>query len=98
MLRRPTGVGWSAWLDDMDMIKSNLPPKQNHELAEDLLNRFPGVDRAELLKEMVSLYFFNMRHGNKREERAACDFLNDLQLEAGKLAKSSNSNSTTEKA
>ena len=75
----------------MDMIKSNLPPKENRQLAEDLLNRFPSVDRAELLVEMVSLNFFLMRHGNKREERAACDFLNELQLEAGKLAKSSNS-------
>ena len=62
-----------------DMIKSSLPPKENRELADDLLNRFPGVDRAELLKDMVSLCFYYMRHGNKREERAACDFLNELQ-------------------
>jgi len=37
-----------------DVIKSALPKKENHELAEDLLARFPGVDRAELLKDMAS--------------------------------------------
>lgn len=62
-----------------DVIKSSLPPKENHELAEELLARFPGVDRAELLKAMVALCFYWMRWGNKREERAACDFLNELQ-------------------
>lgn len=63
-----------------DVIKHTLPPKENWELAEDLLSRFPGVNRAELLGDMLSWCFFNMRHGNKREERAACDFLNQLQL------------------
>ena len=62
-----------------DVIRSTLPPKENHELAEELLARFPKVDRAELLKDMVGLCFFWMRHGNKREERAACEFLNELQ-------------------
>jgi hypothetical protein len=61
-----------------DVITSTLPPKENHELAEELLARFP-VDRAELLTDMVSLCFYWMRWGNKREERAACDFLNELQ-------------------
>ncbi len=56
-----------------------LPKKENWELAEELLARFPGVDRAQLLKDMVSLAFYHRRWGNKREERAACDFLNDLQ-------------------
>lgn len=64
----------------MDVIKDSLPPKENHELAEDLLAKFPGVDRAELLKDMVALCFFWMRHGSKREERSACDFLNELQI------------------
>lgn len=63
----------------MDATKSNLPKKENYELAEDLLARFPGVDRAELLKDMTALCFFWMRWGNKREERAACDLLNELQ-------------------
>ena len=72
-----------------DVIKSTLPPKENHELAEELLSRFP-VDRAELLKDMVSLCFYWMRWGNKREERAACDFLNELQRIAIRNAKSPN--------
>lgn len=62
-----------------DVTKSTLPSKDWHVLAEDLLARFPGVDRAELLKKMVAHCFFEMRYGNKREERAACDFLNELQ-------------------
>jgi len=72
-----------------DMIKCNLPPKENRDLAEDLLARFPGVDRGELLKKMVSCAFFDMRHGNKREERAACDLLNLVQAEAVKQLKAS---------
>ncbi len=63
----------------MDVIKSTLPRKENHELAEELLGRFPGVDRAELLSDLVSLCFFNLRYGIKREELAACEFLNELQ-------------------
>ena len=62
-----------------DMIKSNLPKKENHELAEDLLARFPGTDCAQLLKDMLALCFYWMRWGNKREERSACDFLNEVQ-------------------
>ena len=54
-------------------------------MAEDLLARFPGMDRAELLKKMVAGCFFDMRFGNKREERAACDFLNEVQVNAHKL-------------
>ena len=52
--------------------------------AEDLLKNFPGVDRAELLKTMVALALMDTRYGNKREERAACDFLNLVQSEAVK--------------
>jgi len=63
----------------MDVTKTSLPPKENHELAEELLSRFPKVDRSELLKDMVSLCFYWMRWGNKREEKQACDFLNELQ-------------------
>jgi hypothetical protein len=62
-----------------DVIKSTLPRKEWHELAEDLLARFPGVDRADLLKDLVAHYFMEMKYGNKREERAACDFLNAVQ-------------------
>lgn len=68
-----------------DVTKSTLPSKDWNELAEDLLSRFPGVDRAELLKKMVAGCFFSMRYGNKREERAACDFLNEVQVNAHKL-------------
>lgn len=32
-----------------DVIKSTLPRKEWHELAEDLLARFPGVDRCRLI-------------------------------------------------
>lgn len=62
-----------------DVTKSTLPPQTYGEMAEELLARFPGVDRAELLKEMTAHYFRVRRWGNKREERAACDFLNDVQ-------------------
>ena len=65
-----------------DVTKSTLPRKEWHELAEDLLSRFPGVDRAELLKDMVAQCFFEMKYGNKREERSACEFLNDVQRKA----------------
>ena len=62
-----------------DYIASTLPKKENHELAEDLLARFPGVDRAQLMKDMLALCFYWMKWGNKREERAACDLLNECQ-------------------
>lgn len=73
------GIHISQGITSADVIKSSLPPKENHELAEDLLARFPGVCRAELLEDMVALCFYWMRRGSKREERAACDFLNELQ-------------------
>ena len=63
----------------MDVTRDTLPRKEWHELADDLLARFPGVDHSSLLKDMIAHYFFEMRYGNKREERAACDFLNDVQ-------------------
>lgn len=62
-----------------DFIKSTLLRKENHELAEDLLARFPGVDRAALLRDVVASAFWDMRRGDKREARAACDFLNEVQ-------------------
>lgn len=62
-----------------DVTRNTLPPKENHELAEEFLDRFPNLDRADLLKQMVSLCFYWMRWGNKREERSACDFLNELE-------------------
>lgn len=63
----------------MDVTKSTLPSKEWHELAEDLLARFPGVDRGALLKDVIAHCFLDMKFGNKREERAACDFLNMVQ-------------------
>ena len=71
-LPEPTGSVWDA-------TRSALPPKDPHQLAEDLLARFPGVDRAELLEDMVAWCFAEKRYGNKRQERAACDFLNEVQ-------------------
>ena len=44
-----------------DVIADTLPPKENHELAEELLARFPGVDRAGLLKDMMALCFYWMQ-------------------------------------
>lgn len=76
-----------------DVLRHTLPSgKDNHVLAEELLARFPGVDRAELCKDVVASAFFEMKYGNKREERAACDFLNEVQriamrnIEAAKRA------------
>jgi hypothetical protein len=71
----------------MDVIKSTLPPKNNNELAADLLARFPGVDSNVILLELISTAFYNMRYGNKREERAACDLLNEVQFVANKIMK-----------
>ena len=53
--------------------------------ADELLDRHRGVDRAELLRSVTALYLMDFRYGNKREERAACDFINLLQAEAIKL-------------
>lgn len=70
-----------------DMFKSDLPRKEWHELAEELLARTPGVDRARLLKDLVAYYFIELKHGNQREERAACDFLNTVQRLAARNSK-----------
>lgn len=56
--------------------------------AEELLAHFAGIDRADLLKTIVALTIMDMRYGNKREERAACDLLNLIQAEAVKQLKS----------
>lgn len=58
--------------------------KTFNDHAEDLLARFPGTDRAKLLKTVVALALMDTRYGNKREERAACDLLNLVQAEAVK--------------
>ena len=68
-----------------DVTKSTLPRKSWDELATDLLERFPGINRGELLKNLISHYFLEMKYGNKQEERAACDFLNLTQQLAIKL-------------
>jgi len=36
------------------------------------------VDRAQLLEDFVTSCFHDMRWGNKREERQACDSLNEI--------------------
>lgn len=78
-----------------DVMKHLLPPKENHQLAEDLLAKLPFQDRTELLKDMVSLCFYWLRWGNKREERAACDFLNELQRIAIRNADNSKANNSS---
>ena len=50
--------------------------------AEELLSKFPSVDRSELLTTLTALYLMDFKYGNKRAERAACDFLNLLQTES----------------
>ena len=51
--------------------------------AEELLARFPGVNREKLLVSIIAVYgFMNMRYGNKAEEKEACDFLNFVQEQA----------------
>ncbi len=66
-------------MSEITVTKHTLPKSEWRDLAEDLLSRFPDVDRAELLKDVLAHCFFDMRFGNKREERAACDFLNEVQ-------------------
>jgi hypothetical protein len=56
-----------------------------YDHAEEMLGRFPGIDRNELLIQLTACYLMDFKYGNKREERAACDFLNLLQAEAIKL-------------
>lgn len=73
-----------------DVTKSTLPKKEWCDLAEDLLARFPNVDRADLLKSVVAGCFFEMKYGNKREERAACDLLNEIQRQAIRDSKTPN--------
>ena len=62
-------------------------PLTFNDHAEELLAHFSGIDRAELLKTIVALTIMDMRYGNKREERAACDLLNRVQAEAVKQLK-----------
>jgi hypothetical protein len=73
-------------LMSQDITRSTLPKKEFHELAEELLNRFPRADRAILLKDLTARYFLDMKYGCKREERAACEFLNLLQRSAVRLS------------
>jgi hypothetical protein len=50
-----------------------------------MLARFPDVNHTELLTQLMASYLMDFKYGNKREERAACEFLNLLQVEAIKL-------------
>ena len=63
--------------------------KTFNDYAEEMLAKFPGVDRAKLLKTVVALAIIDTEYGNKREERAACDLLNLVQSEAVKQLKAS---------
>ena len=70
-----------------EVTKHMLPEKATAgQLADDLIARFPGVDHSKWLREMTARAFTEMRYGNKRQERAACDWLNALQL-AGVMLK-----------
>ena len=71
-----------------DITRSTMPTSKSatwRDHAQELLDRFPGVDRSELLVYLTASYMMDLKYGNKREERAACDFLNLLQVEAIKL-------------
>jgi len=69
-----------------DMTKSTMPNKSSQELADELMERFPEVNPKAWLREMIGHYFFEMKHGNKRDERAACAFLNVLQQAGCRLS------------
>lgn len=65
-----------------------MPPSNAvtwYDHASEMLARFPGVNHTELLTQLTASYLMDFKYGNKREERAACDFLNLLQAEAIKL-------------
>ena len=74
-----------------DLSRGTPLPKDKsrtfNDHAEEMLAHFAGIDRAELLKTIVALTIMDMRYGNKREERAACDLLNLVQSEAVKQLK-----------
>ena len=63
-----------------EVTKHMLPEKATvGQLADDLIARFPGVDHSKWLREMAARAFAEALYGNKRRERAACDWLNSLQ-------------------
>lgn len=65
-----------------------MPPTKAatwYDHAAEMLARFPGVSHTELLTKLTASYLMDFKYGNKREERAACDFLNLLQEEAIRL-------------
>lgn len=63
-----------------DVIKHTLPENATAgQLADDFIAQFPGVDHSHWLREMTARAFDEMRCGNKRQERAACDWLYSLQ-------------------
>ncbi len=66
-------------------MRANNTARTFLDQANELLARFPDVDRAKLLAHVTALYMMDFQYGNKQEERAACDFLNLLQREAEKL-------------
>jgi hypothetical protein len=76
-----------------DLSRGNPLPegksKTFNDHAEEMLAHFAGLDRAKLLRTIVALAIMDMRYGNKREERAACDLLNLMQAEAVKQLKAS---------
>lgn len=69
-------------MSHIDITRSDLPRKEWRELAKELLARFPGVNWGDVIEDLVAHSFLEMKHGNKREEVAACDFLNLVQVYA----------------
>lgn len=98
-LRRNPAVRWSDLVSrrindnqksnmPTDVTRSTMPPSNAvtwYDHASEMLARFPGVNHTELLTQLTASYLMDFKYGNKREERAACDFLNLLQAEAIKL-------------
>lgn len=55
------------------------------EQAADLIGKFPHADHSVILHRLIALALLDVRHGNKREERAGCDLLNCFQDIAAEL-------------
>lgn len=72
----------------MDVTRSTLQARGTWgDMAEEVLKPYPDADRAKLLVSLIASYLVDFRHGNKREERAACEFLNEVVSIASRLQK-----------
>lgn len=66
-------------------MEGTLKGATYREQAVDLLSKFPKADRTVVLQRLLALALLDVRHGNKREERAGCDLLNCFQDIAAEL-------------